>query len=91
MSVFVNELAPPNARSQQRQCVQQCRRIMTDTLFSLGPYLKKMSTQQSTVKLSRDHVMDSQNSHLYNFTTHDDDYTKLKTACSNCNCLFEYT
>ena len=32
MSVFVNELAPPNVRSQQGQCVQQCRRIMKDTL-----------------------------------------------------------
>ena len=32
MSVFVNELAPPHARSQQGQCVQQCRRIMKETL-----------------------------------------------------------
>ena len=37
MSVFVNELTPPHVRSQQGQCVQQCRRIMKDTLhFSLG-------------------------------------------------------
>ena len=27
MSVFVNELAPPHVRSQQGQCVWQCRRI----------------------------------------------------------------
>ena len=32
LSIFVNELAPPNVRSQQGQCVQQCRRIMKDTL-----------------------------------------------------------
>ena len=32
MSGFVNELAPPHMRSQQGQCVQQCRRIMKDTL-----------------------------------------------------------
>ena len=34
MSVFVNELAPPHARSQQGQCVRQCRRIMKDTLVN---------------------------------------------------------
>ena len=32
MSVFVNELAPPNVRSRQGQCVQQCQRIMKQTL-----------------------------------------------------------
>ena len=32
MSVFVNELAPPHVRSQQGQCVQQCRKIMKGTL-----------------------------------------------------------
>ena len=28
MGVFVYELSPPHARSQQGQCVRQCRRIM---------------------------------------------------------------
>ena len=32
MSVFVYELTPPHVRSQQGQCVRQCRRIMKDTL-----------------------------------------------------------
>ena len=32
MSIFVNELAQPHVRSQQDQCVQQCRRIMEDIL-----------------------------------------------------------
>ena len=32
MSIFVNELSPPHARSHQGQCVRQCRRIMKDTL-----------------------------------------------------------
>ena len=31
MSVFVNELAPPNVRSQQGQWVWQCQMIMKDT------------------------------------------------------------
>ena len=38
MSVFVNGLAPPHARSQQGQCVRQCRRIMKDTLHSVFPH-----------------------------------------------------
>ena len=32
MGIFVNELSPPHARSQQGQCVRQCRRIMKDTI-----------------------------------------------------------
>ena len=32
MSVFVNELTLPHVRGQQGQCVQQCRRIMKETL-----------------------------------------------------------
>ena len=32
MSNFVNELTPPKVCSQQGQCVQQCQRIMKDTL-----------------------------------------------------------
>ena len=35
MCVFVNELAPPDTRRQQGQCVQQCRRIMIDTLLCI--------------------------------------------------------
>ena len=48
MSVFVNELTPPNVRSQQGQCVQQCRRIMKDTLVA----------QISSLKISRDNWRD---------------------------------
>ena len=32
MGVFVNELAPPNVHSQQGQCMQQCQRIMKESL-----------------------------------------------------------
>ena len=32
MCVFVNELAPSHVRSQQGQCLRQCRRIMKGTL-----------------------------------------------------------
>ena len=32
MSIFVNELALPNALYQQSQCVQQCRTSLTNTL-----------------------------------------------------------
>ena len=32
MCIFVIELTPPHVRSQQGQCVRQCRRIMKDTL-----------------------------------------------------------
>ena len=32
MSVFVNELASPYARTQQGQCVQQCQTILANTL-----------------------------------------------------------
>ena len=32
MSVFVNGLTLPHVRSQQGQCVQQCQRIMKETL-----------------------------------------------------------
>ena len=39
MSVFVNELALPHVRSQQGQCVRQCRRIMKDTLNMYFVYL----------------------------------------------------
>ena len=35
MSVFVNELTLPHVRSQQGQCVQQCRGIMKETLVDL--------------------------------------------------------
>ena len=40
MDIFVNELAPPHVRSQQGQCVRQCRRIMKDTLDNL--FLNKL-------------------------------------------------
>ena len=51
MSVFVNELTPPHVRSQQGQCVQQCRRIMKKTLacqmkvdeLFIPPYIRTSS------------------------------------------------
>ena len=36
MSVFVNELTLPYVRSQQGQCMQQCRRIMKDTVWKFS-------------------------------------------------------
>ena len=35
LRIFVNELAPPHARSQQGKCVQQCRRILAYTVGRL--------------------------------------------------------
>ena len=47
MSAFVNELAPPHVRSQQAQCVQQCRRIMEKTL-----YPSPLITQENSYSIS---------------------------------------
>ena len=58
MSVFVNELAPPHARSRQGQCVRQCRRIMKATLVTSNLklpcfvcYLKIINTLKNNVRI----------------------------------------
>ena len=66
MRIFVNEVAPPHARSQPGKCVQHCRRILVYTVtnvnFDVSPVLQVfviITLRQSTVQ------QEVQNWHIY--------------------------